>query len=287
MADDEKHNDDDDQYSLAVSVIKDKLQLHLHNKATKYMYHGSFDSEELQKCGFPSKQAQSMQTVARFLESARKGHKQWNFEISTEKNASNDEYGFIKMIKDDDFFPLQITMKLKKTQRNEIDIIKEHIADLKAENKRLKAHCVPKGSIIIWSGNVNDTPPGWKLCDGQHGTPDLRNRFVIGASDDISVKSTGGTKSHSHNITVNGHQLTVAEMPSHTHRSPHAIFVNHHGNTNASLGKNGGSLKHWLDREHEKLDKVGGNQAHHHTATSGVKNHLPPYYAMCYIMKTV
>eukprot|EP01083_Nonionella_stella_P017978 50308_1 len=114
-------------------------------------------------------------------------------------------------------------MLLQKTTRNEIDIIKEHISDLKAENKRLREqmniHCVPKGSILIWSGNVQDIPKGWQLCDGQNSTPDLRNRFVVGASDDIKVDSMGGSQSHSHDVSVNGHILTVAEMPSHNHYS--------------------------------------------------------------------
>jgi len=37
--------------------------------------------------------------------------------------------------------------------------------------------------IVIWSGAVVDIPFGWKLCDGNNGTPDLRNKFVIGAGD--------------------------------------------------------------------------------------------------------
>ena len=53
---------------------------------------------------------------------------------------------------------------------------------------------VPKGGIIIWSGSVNDIPAGWVLCDGSNGTPDLRDRFVLGAGNNYTVGATGGKK---------------------------------------------------------------------------------------------
>lgn len=39
----------------------------------------------------------------------------------------------------------------------------------------------PKGTIALWSGTTADIPTGWELCNGQAGTKDLRNRFVVGA----------------------------------------------------------------------------------------------------------
>merc|ERR1712154_604057 len=116
-ADDEKANNNqeqksnkDEKHSLTVSIIKGKLQLHLHDKETKYMYHGSFNTEDLQKCGFPDQHAQKMDIVAKILESARKGHKQWSLTISVES-----DFGIITLMKDDEFFPVEIVMKLKKT----------------------------------------------------------------------------------------------------------------------------------------------------------------------------
>lgn len=38
----------------------------------------------------------------------------------------------------------------------------------------------PSGGIIIWSGAADAVPSGWVLCNGEHGTPDLRGRFVLG-----------------------------------------------------------------------------------------------------------
>ena len=78
---------------------------------------------------------------------------------------------------------------------------------------------VPSGAILMWSGNISAIPTGYVLCDGSNSTPDLRNRFVIGADADDTVDSvtqkstsvtgaattTGGSKdsstvSHSHTI---------------------------------------------------------------------------------------
>lgn len=57
---------------------------------------------------------------------------------------------------------------------------------------------VPIGGIINWSGAVVDIPDNWQLCDGTNGTPDLRERFVIGAGGSIAVDATGGATTHQH-----------------------------------------------------------------------------------------
>lgn len=53
---------------------------------------------------------------------------------------------------------------------------------------------VPKGTIVIWSGSVDDIPSGWALCDGANGTPDLRDRFVLGAGKETEPGLTGGKR---------------------------------------------------------------------------------------------
>ena len=47
----------------------------------------------------------------------------------------------------------------------------------------------PVGGIILWSGLISAIPTGWALCDGTNGTPDLRNKFIIGAYSDSVVSS--------------------------------------------------------------------------------------------------
>ena len=64
------------------------------------------------------------------------------------------------------------------------------------------------GTIIAYSGELSKIPPKWIICDGANGTPDLRERFIIGAGKNYKQKSTGGTKTHS---------LTMNELPIHKH----------------------------------------------------------------------
>ena len=60
-----------------------------------------------------------------------------------------------------------------------------------------------KGMIIAWFGKINEIPKNWTICDGKNGTPDLRNRFIIGSSDDIKFGKTGGKS----NITLSKSNL--------------------------------------------------------------------------------
>ena len=60
----------------------------------------------------------------------------------------------------------------------------------------------------MWSGASNAIPSGWWLCDGNNGTPDLRNRFIVGAGSSYGVGNTGGSDT----VTLGSNQ-----MPSHTH----------------------------------------------------------------------
>jgi microcystin-dependent protein len=68
---------------------------------------------------------------------------------------------------------------------------------------------VPKGVIVMWSGNSESVPDGWVICNGENGTTDVRDKFIVGAgSEDYPVGSTGGEKE----IT-----LTIAKIPAHDH----------------------------------------------------------------------
>lgn len=66
-------------------------------------------------------------------------------------------------------------------------------------------HMIPRGGIILWSGSVTNVPSGWALCDGQNGTPDLRDRFIMGHSasaEDGLIGETGGTTNHFHAVDI-------------------------------------------------------------------------------------
>ena len=54
------------------------------------------------------------------------------------------------------------------------------------------ATAVPSGGIIAWSGSIGSIPSGYVLCNGSNGTPDLRDKFIVGAGTSYSVGNTGG-----------------------------------------------------------------------------------------------
>lgn len=83
----------------------------------------------------------------------------------------------------------------------------------------------PSGGIIIWSGTANNIPSGWKLCDGTNGTPDLRSRFVIGASSTYAKGSIGGEATH---------KLTTSELPSHVHIEMAPVYETRDLNVNTN-----------------------------------------------------
>ena len=51
---------------------------------------------------------------------------------------------------------------------------------------------VPSGFIGMWSGSASTIPTGWALCDGTNGTPNLTDRFVLGAGKAYQPGATGG-----------------------------------------------------------------------------------------------
>ena len=127
---------------------------------------------------------------------------------------------------------------------------------------------VPTGCILIWSGAANAIPSGFVLCNGSNGTPDLRGKFVVGYHDgngDYDVGDTGGAE------TVT---LTVAQIPSHKHDTnidgQHVIPGG--GGSSYPYGGAGTYASRLFS-----MDNTGGGQSH---------ENRPPFYALCYIMKT-
>ena len=125
---------------------------------------------------------------------------------------------------------------------------------------------LPRGSIIMWSGTIASIPVGWQLCDGTNGAPDLRDRFIVGASQDDG----GVTKTFVHGVLeqIGGeamHTLTIDEMPAHTHSySGHGQWGGRGGDDQAGCMKS------------SVTGSTGGNMPH---------ENCPPFYALAFIIK--
>lgn len=125
---------------------------------------------------------------------------------------------------------------------------------------------IPAGMIMIWSGAQTDIPYGWMLCNGDNGTPDLTDKFVLGAGNNYNVGAYGGEVEHI---------LTIEEIPTHQHAYLRHQFDRNDTGSDTGLdvyGANNKSLPQVVD----STDSAGGGAAH---------NNMPPYYALCYIMK--
>lgn len=77
-----------------------------------------------------------------------------------------------------------------------------------------------KGLIVMWWGTAEQVPFSWHICDGSAGTPDLRNRFLLGVGLTFFVGDTGGADSHIHTFTANTHAHVFPPAPALTGVSP-------------------------------------------------------------------
>ena len=145
---------------------------------------------------------------------------------------------------------------------------------------------VPSGAIIMWSGAANAIPNGYVLCDGNNNTPDLRNRFVVGAGSgsSYSVDDTGGAAS----VT-----LATANLPSHSHTVSGTTGDDSHSHTIPSASSiGGGSRVTSQNSTGNTATTTSDTHSHSFSATTSnvgsgtAHENRPPYYALCYIMKS-
>ncbi len=165
----------------------------------------------------------------------------------------------------------------------------------------------PIGLIQMWGGTIENIPLGWKLCDGNDGTPNLTDKFIVGAGDNYEVGNQGGSKEVA---------LTEAQMPRHSHNGStqdagthsHSISINqagnhsHSGHVTEATGTWKGGGGNSAPNSTSTPGNVSQNGLHTHSANianAGAHNHSfstqevgqsqphenrPPYFALCYIM---
>jgi len=151
------------------------------------------------------------------------------------------------------------------------------------------------GMIMMWSGTIATIPSGWYLCDGTNSTPDLRNKFIIGANaDDAGAAKTNVTGS----ATQSGGSKD-AIVVSHTHTgSTDSAGAHTHvigsDSTSGGVDLGGWSGPYMVATGSKCCSWTSTTQsagAHTHnitmdsTGSSGTNANLPPYYALAFIMK--
>ena len=161
------------------------------------------------------------------------------------------------------------------------------------------------GMIMLWSGAANAIPSGWVLCNGSNGTPNLQDKFVVGAGSGYSVGNTGGAASvtlttaqlPSHSHTTNNHRHSFSGSGSSSHSHDIASATGHTGYN--ILDRNRGTDP-WtsnynttsVDTESATVSiSISGNTGYSNPSTNNTGSgnsheNRPPYYALCYIMKT-
>ena len=200
---------------------------------------------------------------------------------------------------------------------------------------------VPSGVIMMWSGAEGAIPSGWYLCNGSNSTPDLRNKFIVGAGAGYSVGNTGGsntvtlstsqiaahshtTNNHNHSVSVSdpghghsvsdpghGHSMSVSD-PGHQHNTsvtgaklfpgyggahvpygggggyPGTHFNMSNANTGISMSASSANTGVSASNANTSLSVSTGNANPSTNNTGGGSAHenRPPYYALCYIMKS-
>lgn len=178
---------------------------------------------------------------------------------------------------------------------------------------------IPSGGIIMWSGSTSNIPSGWTLCNGSNGTPNLIDRFVVGAGGAYNPNVIGGSanttlplhthgvsstfygqpmQTHSHAVVDYGHSHVVND-PGHSHQTGRANRDSV-GSAAPTLitGSNTSTTSSFTNitlRTAQSGVTVNPSSAGTPTGTvatvietAGVNpggTNLPPYYALCYIMK--
>ena len=145
---------------------------------------------------------------------------------------------------------------------------------------------IPAGLISMWSGSIGSIPSGWYLCDGSNGTPNLTDRFVIGAGSTYAVNGTGGASTAT---------LITANLPAHTHTATVTDPGHFHNQstTFTNSGINGSPIS-----TGNASNSTSASNGVVSTATTGISvsnastgsgtsfSILPPYYALAFIQKS-
>ena len=129
---------------------------------------------------------------------------------------------------------------------------------------------IPQGIIVAWAGSSTNIPNDWLLCDGKNGTPNLQGRFILGSNSTYPPGTIGGEMTHT---------LALNEIPNHKHKTPNTNLVqvdkleDDETLEEAILSTDDDSV---IDNSTDIIGYNGVTEPH---------NNMPPYFALCFIMK--
>ena len=139
---------------------------------------------------------------------------------------------------------------------------------------------VPIGAILMWSGST--IPSGYALCNGENGTPDLRDRFIVGSGTSYNIGNTGG---------ANTVTLTDSQMPYHTHTDSghtHPFTGAQHPSGNGPEQNQSGSPEDRTNFNYPRSTGTGYANLSYAGGLNGVTQaheNRPPYFALAFIMR--
>ena len=152
------------------------------------------------------------------------------------------------------------------------------------QNAPASVPAVPAGCILLWSGSTGSIPATFLLCDGTNGTPDLRDRFLVGAGNTYAVNATGGS-ADSVVITHNHTATSTVTDAGHDHDA-----ITQTSGSSSSGAQFANSFSGSVNTTSTQMIQTATTGITVATTTanagvSGTNANLPPYYALAYIMK--
>lgn len=177
------------------------------------------------------------------------------------------------------FLGIQVESNAEMVPRQQLTSVAYAVKALEVVNPPDIPDSMPSGIIVMWSGSSDSIPQGWALCDGKNGTPNLTDRFLIGAGNTYNVGTTGGstTKNLSHKHTG----------PKHRHYCDWIIGPYKDAKDYDDTVEDGDEdTPAGSDHQHKvQLYTDYSGTGDTSSAGSSTQDIMPPYYALCFIMK--
>ena len=142
----------------------------------------------------------------------------------------------------------------------------------------------PVGMIVMWHGPLTSLPEGWTLCNGSNGSPDLRNRFILGVSEGEDPGATGGSSSpHNHTYTMIPNHTHGIIDPGHDHDP--GLYLQNSTSAGLWVGLAGNDIAGFGTQTRFAYTGISINSEGVDLCSTDSASSLPPYYKLAFIMK--